>query len=141
MRRPKKNGDPLPPFPYINDQFKQCRVGAFEIQISTKDSNGIITTKMIHSKLKTKQFPNVNTVLAKIVSMMPLFTLNIVLFDQEDYQELDKMNGIEVNIYLCNSNSIKELSDGAKEQINNFISPGRRNEMLKRQKLIQAQSH
>ena len=140
MRRPKKNGDPLPPFPYINDQFKQCRVGAFEIQISTKDSNGIITTKMIHSKLKTKQFPNVNTVLAKIVSMMPLFTLNIVLFDQEDYQELDKMNGIEVNIYLCNSNSIKELSDGAKEQINNFISPGRRNEMLKRQKLIQAQS-
>ena len=52
---------------------------------------------------------------------MPLFNLNIVLFDQEDYQELDKMNGIEVNIYLCNSNTIKELSNGAKEQINNLF--------------------
>ena len=50
------------------------------------------------------------------------------------------MNGIEVNIYLCNSNTIKELSNGAKEQINNFISPGRRNEMLQKQKLIQAQN-
>ena len=140
MELPQKNGDPLPPFPFINDQFKQCRIGAFEIQISTKDTNGKIITKIIHSKLRTKQFPNVKTVLDKIVSMMPLFNLNIVLFDQEDYQELDKMNGIEVNIYLCNSNTIKELSNGAKEQINNFISPGRRNEMLQKQKLIQAQN-
>ena len=140
MELPQKNGDPLPPFPFINDQFKQCRIGAFEIQISTKDTNGKIITKIIHSKLRTKQFPNVKTVLDKIVSMMPLFNLNIVLFDQEDYQELDKMNGIEVNIYLCNSNTIKELSNGAKEQINNFISPGRRNEMLQKQKLIKAQN-
>ena len=140
MERPKKNGDPLPPFPYINDQFKQCRIGAFEIQISTKDSEGKIITKMIHSKLRTKQFPKVNTVLDKIVSMMPLFNLNIVLFDQEDYQDLDKMNGIEVNIYLCNSNTIRDLSNGAREQINNFMSPGRRFEMIQRQKLIQAQN-
>jgi len=140
MERPKKNGDPLPPFPFINDQFKQCRIGAFEIQISTKDSNGKIITKIIHSKLKTKQFPNVKTVLDKIVSMMPLFNLNIVLFDQEDYQDLDKMNGIEVNIYLSNSNTIRDLSDKAKEQINNFISPGRRYEMIQKQKLIQAQN-
>ena len=139
MKLPENNGQSLPPFPYINDQFKQCRIGAFEIQISTKDSNGQIITKMIHSKLKTKQFPNVKAVLDKIVSMMPLFTLNVVLFDKEDYQELDKMNGIEVNIYLCNSNSIKDLSDGAKEQINNFISPIKRNEMLQKQKLLQAQ--
>ena len=140
MERPKKNGDPLPPFPFINDQFKQCRIGAFEIQISTKEADGKIITKVIHSKLKTKQFPNVNTVLDKIVSMMPLFNLNIVLFDQEDYQDLDKMNDIEVNIYLCNSNTIRDLSNGAKEQINNFISPGRRYEMIQRQKIYQAQN-
>ena len=138
---PKRNGEAHPAFPYINDQFKQCRIGAFEILISTKSSDGKSITKIIHSKLKTKQFPNVKTVLDKIVSMMPLFDLNIVLFDQEDYQELDKMNGIEVNIYLSNSNSIRELSNSAKEQINNFISPGRRNEMLKKQKLIQAQNY
>ena len=141
FKMPKpNNGEAYPAFPYINEQFKQCRIGAFEIQISTKNEKGEIIKKLIHSKLKTKQFPNVKTVLDKIVSMMPLFNLNIVLFDQEDYQELDKMNGIEVNIYLSNSNTIRELSDSAKEQINNFISPGRRNEMLKRQKLIQAQT-
>jgi hypothetical protein len=72
--------------------------------------------------------------------MMPLFNLNIVLFDQEDYQDLDKMNDIEVNIYLCNSNTIRDLSNGAKEQINNFISPGRRYEMIQRQKIYQAQN-
>ena len=137
---PKKNGDPYPPLPFINEQFKQCKIGAFEIQISTKNSLNQTITKIIHSKLKTKQFPNVKTVLEKIVSMMPLFDLNIVLFDQEDYQELDKMNGIEVNIYLSNSNTIRELSSRAREQINNFISPGRRNEMLKQQKLLQAQN-
>jgi len=27
---------------------------------------------------------------------------------------------IQVNIYLCNSNIIRGLSDGAKEQINNY---------------------
>jgi hypothetical protein len=140
MKLPDENGKPLPPFPFINDQFKKCQIGAFEIQIATKDSNGKIIKKLIHSKLKTKQFPNVKTVLDKIVSIMPMFNLNIVLFDQEDYQDLDKMNGIEVNIYLCNSRIIKKLSDGAKEEISNFISPGRRFEMIQRQKLIEAQS-
>ena len=140
MELPDKNGDPLPPFPFINDQFKKCRIGAFEIQIATKDLNGKIIKRIIHSKLKTKQFPNVKNVLDKILSLMPMFNLNIVLFDQEDYQDLDKMNGIEVNIYLCNSNIIRGLSDGAKEQINNFISPGRRFEMIQKQKLIQAQN-
>ena len=106
MELPDKNGDPLPPFPFINDQFKKCRIGAFEIQIATKDLNGKIIKRIIHSKLKTKQFPNVKNVLDKILSLMPMFNLNIVLFDQEDYQDLDKMNGIEVNIYLCNSNII-----------------------------------
>ena len=140
MKLPDENGKPLPPFPFINDQFKKCQIGAFEIQIATKDSSGKIIKKLIHSKLKTKQFPNVKTVLDKIVSIMPMFNLNIVLFDQEDYQDLDKMNGIEVNIYLCNSKIIKKLSDGAKEQISNFITPGRRFEMIQRQKIIDAQS-
>ena len=140
IQLPEKNGDPYPKLPYLNEQFKQCRIGAFEIKITKIISPKEAITKIIHSKLKAKQFPNVKTVLDKIVSMMPLFDLNIVLFDQEDYQELDKMNGIEVSIYLSNSNCIRELSEGAKEEISNFISPGRRNEMLQRQKLYQAQN-
>ena len=79
MELPDKNGDPLPPFPFINDQFKKCRIGAFEIQIATKDLNGKIIKRIIHSKLKTKQFPNVKNVLDKILSLMPMFNLNLVL--------------------------------------------------------------
>jgi len=66
MRLPQKNGDPYPSFPFINDQFKKCRIGAFEIQIATKDRLGNKKISLIHSKLKTKRFPNVNNVLDKI---------------------------------------------------------------------------
>ena len=119
----------------INDQFKPCRIGAFEIQISNKKQ-----TKLIHSKLKTKKFPNVTNVLDKIVSFMPTFKLNLVLYDKEDYEDLDKMNGIQVNIYLCKSNIVKEVGESTEEQVLNFISPGRRLDMLRMQRLVQGQN-
>ena len=140
IRLPEKNGEAYPPFPAINDQFKECKIGAFEIQISTKDSKGNMIKKMLHSKLKTKKFPVVENVLNKIAAMMPLFNLNLILFDQEDYQELDKMNNIEVNIYLSNSHIIKKLSEGVREQVNNFVKPGRRLEMIQRLKILQEQT-
>ena len=119
----------------INDQFKPCRIGAFEIQISNKKE-----TKLIHSKLKTKKFPNVTNVLDKIVSFMPTFRLNLVLYDKEDYEDLEKMNGIQVNIYLCKSNIVKEVGESTQEQVLNFTSPGRRLDMLRMQRLIQGQN-
>ena len=134
---PDDNGKAYPPFPAINDQFKDCKIGAFEIQISTKDSKGNLIKKMLHSKLKTKRFPNVENVLNKIAAMMPLFNLNLILFDQEDYQDLEKMNGIEVNIYMSNSHIIKKLSESVREQVNNFVKPGRRLEMIQRLKIKQ----
>ena len=140
IRLPDKNGEAYPPFPSINDQFKECKIGAFEIQISTKDSKGNMIKKMLHSKLKTKKFPVVENVLGKIAAMMPLFNLNLILFDQEDYQELDKMNNIEVNIYLSNSHIIKKLSESVREQVNNFVKPGRRLEMIQRLKILQEQT-
>ena len=123
----------------INDRFKPCRIGAFEIQISTI-KNGLKDTRLIHSKLKTKKFPNVTTVLDKIVSFMPQFKLNLVLYDKEDYEDLDKMNGIQVNIYLCKSNIVKEVGDSIEEQVMNFTSPGRRLDMLRMQRLVQGQN-
>ena len=138
---PDDNGKAYPPFPAINDQFKDCKIGAFEIQISTKDSKGNLIKKMLHSKLKTKHFPIVENVLKKIAAMMPLFNLNLILFDQEDYQELEKMNGIEVNIYLSNSHIIKKLSESVHEQVNNFVKPGRRLEMIQRLKIMQEQNY
>ena len=123
----------------INEQFKQCRIGAFEIQISTL-KNKVNDTRLIHSKLKTKKFPNVTTVLDKIVSFMPLFQLNLVLYDKEDYEDLEKMNGIQVNIYLCKSSIVKEVGENVEEQVMNFISPGRRLNMLRMQRLLQEQN-
>jgi hypothetical protein len=138
---PSDNGKAYPPFPAINDQFKDCKIGAFEIQISTKDSKGNLIKKMLHSKLKTKKFPVVENVLNKIAAMMPLFNLNLILFDQEDYQDLDKMNGIEVNIYMSNSHIIKKLSESVREQVNNFVKPGRRLEMIQHLKILQEQNY
>ena len=79
MRLPAKNGDPYPSFPFINDQFKKCRIGAFEIQIATKDRLGNKKISLIHSKLKTKRFPNVNNVLDKIVSIIAVSFLYEIL--------------------------------------------------------------
>ena len=134
-----ENGKSYPAYPKLNNQFKQCRIGAFEIQIATLNDKNEKLVRIIHSKLKTKKFPDVNTVLKKIVSFMPQFNLKLVLYDKEDYEELEKMNNIQVNLYLCNSNIIKEVGDSTQEQVLNFTSPGRRLLMLREQRLKQQQ--
>ena len=130
----KANGSAHPKIPSLNTKFKQCRIGAFEIQIATRDEKGNLIQRILHSKLKTKRFPDVNTVLKKIVSFMPRFRLKLILFDKEDYEEIEKMDNIQVNLYLCNSQMIKEVSDNAKLQVLNFTSPSRRLLMLKEQR-------
>ena len=130
----ENNGQPGPKIPSLNTKFKQCRIGAFEIQIATRDEKGNLVQRIIHSKLKTKKFPDVNTVLKKIVSFMPRFNLKLILFDKEDYEEIEKMDNIQVNLYLCNSKLIKEVTDLAKMQVLNFTSPTRRLLMLKEQR-------
>ena len=130
----EKNGGPRPKIPSLNTKFKQCRIGAFEIQIATRDEKGNLIQRIIHSKLKTKKFPDVNTVLKKIVSFMPKFKLKLILFDKEDYEEIEKMDNIQVNLYLCNSKLIQEVTDTAKMQVLNFTSPTRRLLMMKEQR-------
>ena len=130
----ERNGGPRPKIPSLNTKFKQCRIGAFEIQIATRDEKGNLIQRIIHSKLKTKKFPDVNTVLKKIVSFMPKFKLKLILFDKEDYEEIEKMDNIQVNLYLCNSKLIQEVTDTAKMQVLNFTSPTRRLLMMKEQR-------
>ena len=125
------NGKAYDKFPKVNDQFKQCRIGAFEIQICSKDSHGQKDVKIIHSKLKSKTFPKVNQVLEKIVSYMPKFSLELILYDKEDYDDIDKMNDIQVNIYNYKSEIIKEISDDAEMEILNFTNPKNRLEKMR----------
>ena len=132
---PKVDKGEAKTMPKLNAKFKQVRIGAFEIQIATRDTNNQIIKRIIHSKLKTKKFPDINTVLKKIVTFMPRFRLKLVLFDKEDYEEIEKMDNIQVNLYLCNSKMIKEVRDSTQQQVLNFTSPSRRLIMLKEQRL------
>ena len=124
----------------INKQLQKCRIGAFEIQIATLNDKNEKVIRMIHSKLRSKKFPHINTVLKQIVSFMPKINLKVILYDKEDYEDLEKMNNIQVNIYLCNSNLIKEMKESTYEQVSNVTSPGRRLLMLKKNRLNLQQS-
>ena len=68
---------------YINDQFKEVRIGAFEVQLCLKTDN---QTKVfvLHSKLETKQWPKIDAVLNKIVSYMPFFKARIFLYQKNN---------------------------------------------------------
>ena len=120
----------------VNSYFKECRIGAFEIYIMKYNKE----VKIIHSKLSSKKFPKVNIVLDKIVAFLPKFKLNLILYDKEDYEDLDKMNDIQVNIYLCQSNVIKQVRESTEEQVLNFTDPKRKLEMLRTQRLASGQN-
>ena len=120
----------------VNSYFKECRIGAFEIYIMKYNKE----VKIIHSKLSSKKFPKVNIVLDKIVAFLPKFKLNLILYDKEDYEDLDKMNDIQVNIYLCQSNVIKQVRESTEEQVLNFTNPKRKLEMLITQRLASGQN-
>ena len=120
----------------VNSYFKECRIGAFEIYIMKYNKE----VKIIHSKLSSKKFPKVNIVLDKIVAFLPKFKLNLILYDKEDYEDLDKMNDIQVNIFLCQSNVIKQVRESTEEQVLNFTNPKRKLEMLRTQRLASGQN-
>jgi hypothetical protein len=75
---------------YINDQFKEVRIGAFEVQLCLKADN---QSKVIvlHSKLETKQWPRIDVILNKIVSYMPFFKARIFVY-QKDLEETEEEN-------------------------------------------------
>ena len=120
----------------VNSYFKECRIGAFEIYIMKHNKD----MKIVHSKLNTKKFPKVDLVLDKIANYMPKFKLNLILYDKEDYEDLDKMNGIQVNIHYCQSNIIKQFTKSTEEQVLNFTTPKRRLDMLRLQRLASGQN-
>ena len=83
---------------YINDQFKEVRIGAFEVQLCLKtDSEPKVF--VLHSKLETKQWPKIDVILNKIVSYMPFFKARIFVYqkDLEETEEDNSQNNIEEN--------------------------------------------
>lgn len=88
---PKLKEKPKEPKKYINDKFKDVRIGAFEVQLCFKHNN---ETKIIllHSKLESKQWPKIDNILKKIVNYMPIFNGRLIVYqrdgeDDENEQE------------------------------------------------------
>ena len=142
----------------INQKFKDCKIGAFELTLFKKPNNSSSYTTQqptttqnannqrkaceeylweIHSKLKSKKWPCVDTVLTKIRSHLPKFDLNLLIFDKEDYTEKNKMNNIKVAIYSLKKDSMRKYFDKIEEEIGNASNPHKRLEHLRTIKRLQ----
>ena len=134
---------------YVNDKFKDVRIGAFEIQICYKKVGTEIKKALLHSKLQTKQFPEITKILDKIVNYLPNFTGQIITYEKEEEIENSKKNnnsediyakgfleGLQINIYLLNNPRIKAISTEAWNNIQTQQDPHKRQLMMKEQKLL-----
>ena len=134
---------------YVNDKFKDVRIGAFEIQICYKKVGTEIKKALLHSKLQTKQFPEITKILDKIVNYLPDFNGQIITYEKEEEIESSKKNnnsediyakgfleGLQINIYLLNNPRIKAISTEAWNNIQTQQDPHKRQLMMKEQKLL-----
>ena len=77
----------------INALFKDVRLGAFEVQLCYKvkknkeDKMSKEVIILLHSKLETKKWPKIETILDKIVQYMPRFMGRIILYEKEESPE------------------------------------------------------
>ena len=79
---------------FINDLFKEVRIGAFEIELSYK-FNGEVKTIPLHSKLETKLWPKIENILNKIVNYMPKFIRRIIVYQKETEDEEEDQTQLE----------------------------------------------
>ena len=151
-----KNGQSYNNFPFTNDKFKQVRIGAMEIQICAKKNGKEIKTGLVHSKLQTGKWPKINVVLDKIVSFLPLFHSEIVLYNKEENSKDENNNisetnendliknslleNIQINIYLLKNTKIQSIAENAWNEIQNDLDPHKRKEILKENKLLAKES-
>lgn len=88
-------------FPYIKVLLKpidikggDLRIGGFEITLlREKDKANIL----LYSKIKTKSFPLLNTILDKLILYVPLFSLTMNFYKESDFEEVDSEDEIEEN--------------------------------------------
>ena len=139
---------------FVNDKFKDVRIGAFEIQICFKKNGEDLKMALLHSKLQTKQFPDILKILDKIVSYLPTFSGKIITYEkEEDKNENSKENinddniykkglleGLQINIYLLKNVKILNLANEAKNDVQNQQDPHKRQIILREQKIRQKEN-
>ena len=129
---------------FVNDKFKDVRIGAFEVQICFKKNGEDLKVALLHSKLQTKQFPEILKILDKIVSYLPTFSGKIITYEKEENKnenskentnnELYKkglLEGLQINIYLLKNIKILNLAKDAWNDIQNQQDPHKRQIILK----------
>ena len=112
----KKNNTKIPMF-YINDQFKEVRIGAFEVQLCLKSDNQPKVI-VLHSKLETKQWPKIEVILNKIVSYMPFFKARIFVY-QKDLEENEEENSQINEENMENQDMVNQVQENNENNRNN----------------------
>ena len=133
---------------FVNDKFKDVRIGAFEVQICFKKNGEDLKMALLHSKLQTKQFPDILKILDKIVSYLPTFSGKIITYEkEEDKNEISKENindeiykkglleGLQINIYLLNNIKVLNIANDARNDIQNQQDPHKRQVMIEEEKI------
>ena len=133
---------------FVNDKFKDVRIGAFEVQICFKKNGEDLKMALLHSKLQTKQFPDILKILDKIVSYLPTFSGKIITYEkEEDKNEISKENindeiykkglleGLQINIYLLNNIKVLNIAKDAWNDIQNQQDPHKRQVMIREEKI------
>lgn len=124
------------------ERIKPIRIGAFEVQICVKPQEVVV----IHSKLLTNYWPNVNKVLNEISKFTPLIAFSIQLFNQNDTIEMannagmdesterllksNKLSNIKVQVSRLNIAELNEVEENFKEDIQLLNDPKGRIKLL-----------
>ena len=115
---------------YINDQFKDVRIGAFEVQLCYKYKNETQIV-LLHSKLETKKWPKIESILSKIVSYMPKFMGRIIVYQKESEEEQQQSEIEEVKNQNENGeqnmegeNQNQNINNGGSETFKNGLIEG-----------------
>ena len=150
---PKVNKEKGSEKKYINDKFKDVRIGAFEVQICFKKNGEDLKAVLLHSKLQSKQFPEITKVLDKIVNYLPIFYGKIITYEkEEDKNESSKENnneeiekkglieGLQINIYLLNNAKISKIATDAWNDVQNEHDPHKRLLKIKQQQIEQKEN-
>lgn len=138
-----------------NPYLKQVRIGAMEVQLCYKLQKSNSKVFLIHSKLQSGSWPNIQNVLNDVAKNMPTFNLNLRVFDAENVKDRypnlkdeelktligSKIENVKVNLYKIRSKKVQDISDSAKNEIENTINPKKRIEMMSKTKKEMKESY
>lgn len=103
----------------INDKYNPVRIGALEVKMAINKKEVVV----LHSKLETNFWPNIQTILNKIPKYTPLVKINLKLFNSDDLLPNECLENISVNLYQMNIPEIDRVKKIYNEEIKLVSNP------------------